>query len=220
MNARVISMETDPRREHFAYFSAMADPYVGVTVETDVTALRAACRRSGTSFFLSLLYCAGRAVNAVPALRRRILDGQAVEFDRCDTSHTVMRPDETYGYCRLNCMQDFSDFLPEAMALHERAKAPADGALDDGDDAASLIFVSALPWLHYSALRQPTPSPADSNVRVSWGKAVDENGRTTLPMTLLAHHALADGLHLARFYEALERETAALADELSRSANC
>lgn len=208
MSYRTISMDNDPRREHFAYFSAMADPYVGVTVETDVTALRAACRRAGASFFLSFLYCAGRAVNAVPALRRRILNGQVVEFDCCDTSHTVLRPDETYGYCRLNCMQDFSDFLPEAMARHERAKAPA--ALDDGDDALSLIFVSALPWLHYSALRQPTSSPADSNVRVSWGKYVCEGDRTTMPVTLLANHALADGLHLARFYEALEREMAVL----------
>jgi len=96
-------MTDDPRREHFAYFSAMADPYVGVTVEVDITRFLASCREKGRPFFLSFLYCAGRAANAVPQLRRRILEGQVVEFDHCDTSHTVLREDGTYSYCRLDC---------------------------------------------------------------------------------------------------------------------
>ena len=32
-------------------------------------------------------------------------------------------------------------------------------------------------------------------------------------MTLLAHHALVDGIHIAQFYEALDRELAAIAAE-------
>jgi len=71
--------------------------------------------------------------------------------------------------------------------------------------------VSCLPWLHYSDLRQPVPHPADSNPRLTWGKYVTEGGRTHLPVTLLCNHALVDGLHLGQFYEALERELAALA---------
>ena len=57
----------------------MADPYAGVTAEVDITRFLMACRGAETPFFLSFLYCAGRAANAVPELRQRILDGRPVE---------------------------------------------------------------------------------------------------------------------------------------------
>ena len=204
MEYRVIDWAEYPRRAHFEYFNGMANPYVGVTVETDVTDFMAACKSNGLPFFLSFLYCAGRAANAVPELRQRVIGGRPAEFVSCDTSHTVMRGDGTYGYCRLNCMQPFAAFLPEALRLHEQAKT--DAALDDGADADSLLFISTLPWVHYSALTQPTPSPADSNPRITWGKYAEAGGRLTMPVTLLANHALVDGAHLGAFYDALAAE--------------
>ena len=163
----LLDINTYPRREHFAYFSDMANPYAGVTVETDITELYDWCRKNEVPFFLSFLYCAGRACNAVAEFRQRIKDGRIIEFESCDTSHTVMRTDGTYGYCRLDCMRPFDEFLPYASKLHEEAKQG--NALDGGDDELELIFVSCLPWLHYTALAQPTPTPADSNPRVTWG---------------------------------------------------
>lgn len=209
MDYRIINWESYPRKAHFEYFNAMADPYAGVTAEVDVTRFLAACRARELPFFLSFLYCAGRAANAVPQLRQRIVDGRPVEFASCDTSHTVMRADGTYSYCRLNCMQPFQDYLPAALSLQEEAKAHGD--LDDGEDALSLLFVSTLPWVRYTAIRQPVPSPADSNPRLTWGKYATEGERTVMPVTLLVNHALVDGAHIAGFYEALDRELAAMA---------
>ena len=122
-----------------------------------------------------------------------------------------MRPDGTYGYCRVSCAASFEDYLPEAIRRHEQAKAET--GLDDGGDALSLIFVSTLPWLYYTDLRQPTPRPADSNPRITWGKYALRDGRLCLPVTLLANHALADGLHIAHFFEALRAEMDALAEQ-------
>lgn len=206
MPYRVLDLENDPRKAHFAYFSSFANPYVGATVDVEIGPFLDACHRAGAPFFLSFLYCAGRAANAVPQLRRRILEGAPVEFDRCDTSHTVLRPNGTYSYCRLDCMQPFDRYLPKALALHERAKGEAE--LDDGDDALSLLFISSLPWVRYTALTQPTPIPADSNPRITWGKYAPAEGGVRMPVTLLANHALVDGMHIGAFYTALEEALA------------
>ena len=214
MEYKIIDWERYPRRAHFEYFNSMPDPYAGVTAEVDVTRFLTACKGAGTPFFLSFLYCAGRAANAVPELRQRILDGRPVEFASCDTSHTVMREDGTYSYCRLNCMRPFADYLPAAQALQEEAKAH--GGLDDGEDALSLLFISTLPWVRYAALRQPVPSPADSNPRITWGKHAAEGGRTTMPVTLLVNHALVDGVHMGRFFAALEQEMDRFTQERSQ----
>ena len=71
MGCRIVEMSQDPRKEQFAYFRSLANPYVGVTVELDVTELAAWSGQTGTSFFLAVLYAAVRAANSVPELRHR-----------------------------------------------------------------------------------------------------------------------------------------------------
>ena len=203
-----VDMSRDPRRDQFAYFQTLANPYVGVTVQVDVTDLSERCRETDASFFLTVLYAAVRAANGVPELRRRIRGDRVAEYDRCPSSHTVALSDGTYCYCRLEADRPFGEFLPYAAAEQERVKgAPS---LEDGEDGESLLFVSCVPWLSYTALTQPTPTPADSNPRITWGRWHRQEGRTLLPVTLLANHALVDGIHIARFFENLDREMAAL----------
>ena len=203
-----VDMSRDPRRDQFAYFQTLANPYVGVTVQVDVTDLSERCRETDASFFLTVLYAAVRAANGVPELRRRIRGDRVAEYDRCPSSHTVALSDGTYCYCRLEADRPFGEFLPYAAAEQERVKgAPS---LEDGEDGESLLFVSCVPWLSYTALTQPTPTPADSNPRITWGRWHRQEGQTLLPVTLLANHALVDGIHIARFFENLDREMAAL----------
>lgn len=203
MTYHVLDLEQYPRRAHFDYFRSMTSPYVGITVEVDITDFLYGCRERGYSFFLTFLHTVSRAANAVPELRQRIVGESIVIFDHCETSHTVLCDDETYSYCRLDCSKPLEEFLSEAAKAHVDAKLHP--TLDDGDDVFGLLFISCLPWVSYTALVQPIPTPVDSNPRITWGKYFSRGDRTLLPVTLLAHHALVDGIHLSMFYEALDR---------------
>ncbi len=205
---RTVDMSSDPRRAHFEYFRAMAIPYASVTVPCDITRLRRVTREREYPFFLSTLYCAVNAANDVPELRRRIRGADVVEYDCCDSSHTVALDNGTYCYCRLNCAQPFAEFLPYAQAEVERAKAHPD--IDDGEDGDSLFFVTSLPWLSFTAISLPTPSPADSNPRITFGRFFEQDGRILLPLNLTVHHALADGLHIAGFFRNFQSRVADL----------
>lgn len=208
MNPKIIDPAAYPRRAHFEYFSSFANPYVGVTVEVNITPLMEMRRRTGAPFFLSLLYYVARAVNSVPELRQRIRGGQILEFPACPTSHTVAKPDGTYGYCVLPPGLPFEEFLPRALEAQETCRKS--GTIEEDDSAIASFFVSSVPWLTYTGLVQPTPQPADSNVRITWGKYFEREGKTIIPISLLCHHALVDGLHMARFYDALNAELSAL----------
>ena len=210
LTPRIIDPADLPRRAHFEYFSSFANPYVGVTVEVDITSLMNWRSRSGAPFFLSLLYHVAQAANSVPELRQRIREGKILEFPRCPTSHTVAKADGTYAYCVLESGVPFEDFLPAAIAAQEKCKES--GTIEEDDSAIASFFVSSVPWISYTGLVQPTPMPADSNVRISWGKYFERNGRILIPMSLLCHHALVDGRHMARFYDALNAQLASLAD--------
>ena len=209
MSFRYLDMEHYERIEHFRYFLSMPNPYAGVTVQLDVTALELRLRAEHKPVFLTMLYVIHRAVNRVPELRRRIHDGVIIEYDTCPTSHTELCADGTYCYCTLHHDKPFAEYI--AYAETERQRRRLDGSLREDADVESMYFISTLPWLHYSALIQPVAGGEESNPRITWGAfAPNAEGRLQMPVTLLVHHALADGSHMAKFYDALRAELAVL----------
>lgn len=200
---KIIDMTKDPRRGQFEYFRGFANPYASMTVNCDITHLRQTVLENGWPFFLTALYCAINAANDVPELRRRIRGEQVVEYEHCLSSHTVALPDETYCYCVLDCAKPFAEYLPYAQAEVEKAKRSR--SLDDGEDPARLFFVSSTPWLSFTSVTMPVPNPPDSNVRISFGRFFEQGDKTLLPVNIAIHHALADGIHVARFYQNFEK---------------
>lgn len=214
MHYTIIDMEKDPRCGQFAYFRGMTIPFAGLTVEMDITDMMAA--RGGRPFFLSMLYAVVRAANAVPQLRRRILpDGRVAEYDWCAPSYTAMKSDGVYVYCNVEGALPYDEFV--AQGQRRQREVLERGTLTEDGDVLSYFFVSSLPWMHYSQLQHPAVSPDDSNPRISWGKYVTVNGRTTLPVSLFVNHALADGLHISRFFLNLEKELADMTRQWNES---
>ena len=209
MRYRYLDMENYKRKEHFAYFNSLAYPYVGLTANVDITELLREIKTKGWPFFLTLCYCACEAANQIPEFRQRIIDGKIAEFDRCATSHTVALENGTFCYCTLESDLPFSEYLPYAIKKQEEAKQAASIA-EEKEEAYSKFFISSLPWISYTALIQPTPVPADSNPRITWGKYFSQDDRTWLPVSVLCHHALVDGRHIADFYRLLEETCAGL----------
>ena len=214
MHYTIIDMEKDPRCGQFAYFRGMTFPFAGLTVGMDITDMMAA--RGGRPFFLSMLYAVVRAANAVPQLRRRILpDGRVAEYDWCAPSYTAMKSDGVYVYCNVEGALPYDEFV--AQGQRRQREVLERGTLTEDGDVLSYFFVSSLPWMHYSQLQHPAVSPDDSNPRISWGKYVTVNGRTTLPVSLFVNHALADGLHISRFFLNLEKELADMTRQWNES---
>lgn len=197
-----LDMETYPRRAHFDYFKSLANPYVGVTANVDITDFLAKTKRDGQPFFLTFLWHAAKSANAVSEFRLRILDGAIVEFDNCPTSHTVAKPDGTYAYCTLDCKKPLDEFIPYAKEK-QLACASCGNIDEDAAEALGCLFISTMPWLSYTALVQPTPTPADSNPRITWGGYFEQNGRMLMPVSVLCNHALVDGVHISKFYSRL-----------------
>ena len=69
-----------------------------------------------------------------------------------------------------------------------------------------MYFISSLPWLHYTSLIQPVAGGEESNPRITWGKYErNVEGKYMMPVSILVHHALVDGVHIAAFYDSLNK---------------
>ncbi len=218
MNRRMIDLETYPRRGHFAHFLRMDNPFVEMTAEVDITAWHDRVKREGLPFFLTFQYAVVHAANRIPAFRQRILDGGIVEYAFCDPSYTVARDDGTYGYCLAHADQPFDAYLAEAREKQRGISLGHD--LAEEGDVLGQLFITCVPWISYTAVHMPWPDTRFSNPSIGWGRYVREtrlvlrDGRPAeqetvrMPVTVMANHALVDGIHLAQFYQYLDEELA------------
>jgi chloramphenicol O-acetyltransferase type A len=205
MNYKHIDMASYNRLSHFEYFKSLAQPYVGVTVNVNITKLIATIRENKFPFFLTICYCVSQAANGVSEFKQRIVEDKIIEFNNCQTSHTVSLDDGTYTYCNLDFTPDFAAFL--SYAVEEQEKAKTIRSIDEEvEGTLNKLFISTLPWFSFTSMINPTPVPADSNPRITWGKYFEQNKELLLPLSVLANHALVDGAHIAAFYTLLDEE--------------
>ena len=206
-----IDLSTWPRREHFHYYRNQLPCGYSVTVQLDVTRFRAMLERKGLKFYPSFIWCVSHTILSHPAFRMGVdSEGQPGTYDRMHPNYTVFHEDDhTFSDLWTEHNESFPVFY-QAFLSDVATYGTRHGMKARAGQPANFYCISCVPWLSYTALTQPTPTPADSNPRITWGRWHRQEGRTLLPMTLLANHALVDGIHIARFYENLDRELAAL----------
>lgn len=201
---RWVSLADYPRRTHLGLFRDYADPYFSVTTTVDVTALYQRTRAAdGPSFFLATMFASLQAANAVPAFRQRLRPDGLWEHARVDVGGTVLRADETFGFVTFPWEEDFD-------AFHARGRAHVDdvrtstGFTDHTPERDDLVYHSVLPWISFTAFKNARRGAGESVPKVVFGRHGLDGGRRRLPVAVEVHHALADGLHVARYLEHLQ----------------
>ncbi|TCZ72784.1 chloramphenicol acetyltransferase [Flaviaesturariibacter aridisoli] len=201
-----IDIESWNRKEHYEFFSSLKSPTFGITADVDCTAAYAESKARGRSFFATYLHASMRAVNSVPELRLRIIDGAVWALDVIHAGAAVSRGDGTFAFIFVPHADDFATFN---ASLNEELDAvrSSTGLRLNGDNVKhDLVRYSTLPWLHFSAILHPSNhNPNDAVPRITFGAFREEAGRKRMPVSVEAHHGLVDGLHVSRYFEELQR---------------
>ena len=88
---RVINLDNWNRKEHFKFFSALDDPFWGITTTVDFTSVYQQSKNMEVSFFLYSVYFLLKCINATTAFKLRIENGEVVEYDKINISPTIGR---------------------------------------------------------------------------------------------------------------------------------
>ena len=202
---QLIDLASWNRREHFTFFSAFEEPFFGLVATVDCTRALAEAKRLGVPFFLYYLHAALQAVNQVEALRYRIEDGQVYCYDRIHASATIGRPDHTFGFSFIEQHDELAAFVPSATAEIAAVQASQGLRLNDQTGRPDVIHFSALPWVRFTGLSHARSfSYPDSCPKISVGQAYAEGAATLMPVSVNAHHGLADGYHVGLFLAAFQ----------------
>jgi chloramphenicol O-acetyltransferase type A len=209
----IIDQARWPRRAHFLYYTSVEQPYLEVTSRIPLGPLWSIARAQRRSIFAACLWTLTNAANHVPELRQRIRDQGAcvVQHDLVHPKWTALAADDTVRFCRGRFES------PEALEAQTRsfAQQAQDLDLEPHDPSDDVLYLSCLPWLDFTGIHQPLPgrSSGDCIPRIVWGRLVERpDGHHEIAASIGAHHALVDGLHVARFFEAAAASAAELCD--------
>lgn len=198
----IIDKETWPRREHYDFFAPMSDPFYTLTFPVDVTALRAWCRASRQPFYPAMVYAVTKAMEEVDAFHYKDRDGVIVRHDTLVPSFTDLKPgSELFHIVTLEAGEDPADFCRQA----KEQSAEQTAFITDGPwDADQLVYFTCLPWFPVTALKNEKDlNPSDSVPRAAWGRWEEQGDRTSLLVSLELNHRLLDGVHVGKFFDAL-----------------
>ena len=146
------------------------------------------------------------AANDVEAFRLRLRPRGVWRHDRVAVGPTIMRQDETFGFVRLEPATTLRQFASRGQRRDRgrRRTVRADVEQARGDD---IVFHSVLPWLRFTSFTNALPGKGDSIPRIVFGRCVREGRRMKMPVAVEVHHALVDGLDVARFFERFAGES-------------
>ncbi|MFY9853979.1 MAG: CatA-like O-acetyltransferase [Terracidiphilus sp.] len=194
-----INPHTWERAATFDFFRAFTEPFHGVCLRVDCTATHRYAKDHGLSVFLSLVHRALAAVQQTENLRTRIIDGEVWLYQHIHGSSVVARSNGTFGFAYYSFHPGLDAFVQHAVPEMERVRQRNDLELNP---AQNLIHFSVLPWFDFSSISHARNFVHDDSVpRITFGKITEAEGRRTMPVSIHAHHALADGLHVAQFVE-------------------
>jgi len=201
---RWLELDSWERLETYEFFRVYEQPLTNVCSSVDVGDTLGYCKSKGLSFFLASWFLALKAASSVENFRMRLRGSNVFVHDRLYLSTTVLRDDESFGFCHLPMVGDFATFTAFGTRAIEAAHArelPLD-ILEGRDDA---IYGTTLPWIRLTGITHAHRIPARSSVpKIVFGKYEEHMEKTMMPVAVEVHHALCDGIHIARFYQALE----------------
>lgn len=205
MNYKKLDLNTWSRKEIFDFFSKTEDPFYMVTFRQDVTELYNWAHENSKSFYCAMIWAVTEAINSVEAFRISMANGSPVLLEERIPSFTDLKKgQENFHIVTIERDKDIRRFCDSAKRKSQNQNFFIDLSREDDN----LIYISSLPWVDLTALKNERESTGtklkDKSIpHISWGMYVDEGGRKVLGLSVEVNHRFIDGIHIGLFAQKL-----------------
>jgi chloramphenicol O-acetyltransferase type A len=200
---KIIDVESWDRKQAYQLFRHSQNPHFGMTAAIEVNYLMKDIKASGASIFNYTVYALSMAANDIPALRRRFDSKQVFELATTNPSFTVPTDKNNFAFCHVKHNSNWEMF--DRSCKQATSKAIEQNSLEETDNPLQWTYMTCAPWLHFTGMTHPTSGPDDCIPRLAWGQIKPKGEGFIMPLNIQLHHALADGFHVAEFFEKAEK---------------
>lgn len=196
--------EIDFDLENNPFINFLSSRY-SMSARVNVENLWIKSKEQDLSFFVMSLGALMNALNDIPQMRRRIIDGKVIEFESLDAVCPIMDKEETvFKEIRIEGPQRFYNILKWHDYVVDYQLNVLEGVdkafdLDTMErDKINIANFSCIPWVDFDSITNATAAGNAIQPLITWGK-VNENYEMTVSITV--SHIFVNGLELAKFYK-------------------
>ncbi|TCL44449.1 CatA-like O-acetyltransferase [Harryflintia acetispora] len=203
MAFQTIDYERWERREIYEAFHRTG---IYVTVQMDITELRAALEKRGLRLYPALIYCVCRVVNSHEEYRYGYDENHNIGiWDVLHPFYTLPRRDngELFSMKYTEYAPDFTEFYRRFLEDSERGET-CGRLICDEVLPKNIVGISAMPGARFSSFQFFGDQKEDLTPFVVFGKFYREGERTLIPVSGEFSHGVSDGVQISRFFEGLE----------------
>ena len=150
------------------------------------------------------------AVNSVPQLKRRIIDGKAIEYDYLEGLTPIMdENNETYKEMRVKTPQEFSNILDWHDYVKELSQdilsSKKEGYMLEMEkrDLTNIANFSCIPWVDFDMITNCVVYGNAIQPLITWGRV---NKDYEMSVSITVSHIFVNGRDLGYFYENVQKE--------------
>ena len=196
--------EIDFDLENNPFINFLSSRYT-MSARVNVENLWIKSKEQDLSFFVMSLGALMNALNDIPQMRRRIIDGKVIEFESLDAVCPIMDKEETvFKEIRIEAPQRFYNILKwhdYVVDYQLNVLEGVDKAFDVDTmerDKINIANFSCIPWVDFDSITNATAAGNAIQPLITWGK-VNDNYEMTVSITV--SHIFVNGLELAKFYK-------------------
>jgi chloramphenicol O-acetyltransferase type A len=201
MNYTEIDLNTYSRQGMFYVFKDNEIPFFSVTVNIEITEFISYTKKQDYGFFIPLSYLITKTVNEIPQFKHRIINDKLVEFKQIEPGFTVLLDNECFSFCDSLYHPNYLDYAKYTREQIEQVKINPDSSTGDKNNQ---FFMSNIPWFSFTSITHPFSTEYATVPVISIGKYFTQGNSIMLPLGVQIHHAIADGIHVAKFFQKLE----------------
>jgi len=201
---KIIEFKNPHRRKHFEFFNAMNHPHFNLCGNVEITSFLQEIKKKKIPFTPALVWILAKAANDISEFKQRIRSEQIVQHDYVHPSFSVETDEaDFFSFCEVKFAEDKTDFIIRAEEMMLRMRT--NPVMEDDHMRDDYLFMSAIPWVSFTSMQHAMSyHPCDSVPRITWGKYFKEDNKVMLPLSVQVHHALVDGRHVGRYFQAVE----------------
>lgn len=196
--------EIDFDLENNPFINFLSSRYT-MSARVNVENLWIKSKEQDLSFFVMSLGALMNALNDIPQMRRRIIDGKIIEFESLDAVCPIMDKEETvFKEIRIEGPQRFYNILKwhdYVVDYQLNVLEGVDKAFDVDTmerDKINIANFSCIPWVDFDSITNATAAGNAIQPLITWGKVNDDYEMT---VSITVSHIFVNGLELAKFYK-------------------
>lgn len=198
---KIIDVENWKRAAHYNFFRQMANPFLGVSYQVDITHFVQVLKEKKLPFYYTMIHGVTLCANGLDGFRYRIKEGKVILYDRISPSFRFM--DQETGLFKTVTV-DFIDHLPEFITAAKGAEKNQSKYFEE-PARQDVYDISCIPWISFTHVTHTHSADKDySAPNFTWGKHFKEGEKVLLPFSVQVHHSFADGSDLGKFAKMLQ----------------